>query len=214
MAEDSLKNFVDSVIFLTRVFNGLKDGFFIRRLYFKIYDFTSAYLAFLNKGKGSTEFDVAQYEPGRNLINKVNNLCELLDYIEHSDSSINNPLLISRKKLLELKIKLLNHIKEIKPNAKPAEQNKKRIVSNQTVKKDAEISVDAVENINVLSVNKEKIMDFVKRFKNVRAKDIVDNFDSLSIRTIKRNLKELTDKGYLVRKSENSAVFYSVNNLS
>ncbi len=58
----------------------------------------------------------------------------------------------------------------------------------------------------------QKILEFVRRAPSRRAKDIIDEFSALSGRTIKRGLKELSQKGLIVRKEDNKAVYYSAVN--
>ncbi len=63
-----------------------------------------------------------------------------------------------------------------------------------------------------LPTTPQKILDFVRQAPERRAKEIVDEFSALSGRTVKRGLKELSEKGLIVRKEQNNAVYYSAVN--
>lgn len=57
-----------------------------------------------------------------------------------------------------------------------------------------------------------KILEFIRRAPERRPKEIIDEFSALSGRTIKRGLKELSQEGFIIKKSENRAVYYSAVN--
>ncbi|MEX2090596.1 MAG: hypothetical protein WD989_00480, partial [Candidatus Paceibacterota bacterium] len=74
--EDRTKNFINTVIFVSRIFSGLKDRFLARKLYYKLFDFISAY--------SEKQGDVAQSTT--KLLTAVDSLLDLLDYMEHGKS--------------------------------------------------------------------------------------------------------------------------------
>ena len=57
--------------------------------------------------------------------------------------------------------------------------------------------------------NKERIFNFIQKTQEVRTKDIMSEFNILSSRTVKRNLKELTDQGFVKKIVEAGAVYYT-----
>ena len=59
------------------------------------------------------------------------------------------------------------------------------------------------------SSNKERIFNFIKRSPNSRTKEIIDEFNILSERTVKRNLKELTTEGLVRKLAKDKGVYYS-----
>ena len=65
MVEERTKNFINTVIVVSRIFSGLKDKFLARKLYDKLSDFVVAYSL-------PTGDSVAQYSP--TLLNTINSL--------------------------------------------------------------------------------------------------------------------------------------------
>ena len=186
--EERTKNFINTVIFVSRIFSGLKDKFLARKLYDKLSDFVSVYSL-------PPKDNVAQYST--TLLTTTNSLLELLDYLEHSKTTAATPLLYARRSLFAFKLQLIR----IKPGQPIIE--KERAASPVTPKIKKEIN---------LSGNKEKILNYIKRSPDSRTKDIIYEFSVLSERTVKRNLKELVSGG-LVKKSskdKDKAVYYHV----
>ena len=186
--EERTKNFINTVIFVSRIFSGLKDKFLARKLYDKLSDFVSVYSL-------PPKDNVAQYST--TLLTTTNSLLELLDYLEHSKTTAATPLLYARRSLFAFKLQLIR----IQPGQPIIE--KERAASPVTPKIKKEIN---------LSGNKEKILNYIKRSPDSRTKDIIYEFSVLSERTVKRNLKELV-RGGLVKKSskdKDKAVYYHV----
>jgi len=57
--------------------------------------------------------------------------------------------------------------------------------------------------------NKEQIFNYIKKTPDIRTKEIMSEFSALSGRTVKRSLKELTDEGFLKKRSDGAAVYYT-----
>lgn len=186
-----MKNFINTVILVARIFPGLKDKFLARKLYDKLSDFVLVY-------SDKTGGNVAQSSRG-GLLASINNLLDVLDYLEHSKTGALTPLLYARRNLLALKLQL------IRTAEKPSiiEKEKKEEVSPVFPTPMTRIKKEADR-----SGNKEKIYNYIKRSPNSRTKDIVYEFSILSERTVKRNLKELVGDGLLKRVSKNKAVYY------
>lgn len=207
--EDRTKNFINTVIFVSRIFSGLKDKFLARKLYDKLSDFVSVYAErrgdnVAQRGFGNINVaksdhivqhqDVAQYgQPDIKVA--TDSLLDLLDYLEHSKIVAATPLLYARRSLLSFKLQLMRM--PVKTQA--VKEEKKEPVSP---------SPKAKQEIN-LSGNKEKILNYIKRSPNSRTKDIIYEFGVLSERTVKRNLKELVSGGLVKRSSKDNAVYYS-----
>lgn len=188
MQEESVKSFINTVIFAARIFPGLKDKFLARKLYDKLSDFV---LTYSDKAGGN----VAQYSQGEVLVS-INNLLELLDYLEHSKTSALTPLLYSRRNLLVLKLQL------IRTAEKPSSIEKERKEVSPAIPR---IKIKKETNVGG---NKEKIFNYIKRSPNSRTKDIIYEFSILSERTVKRNLRELVDDGLVKKVSKDKAVYY------
>ena len=180
MTEERTKNFINTVIFVSRIFSGLKDKFLARKLYDKLSDFVSAYVAQSQDGdiKVATDF-----------------LLELLDYLEHSKIVAATPLLYARRSLFAFKLQLIR----TQPEQPIVEKERAASPAAPKIKKE----------IN-LSGNKEKILNYIKHSPDSRTKDIIYEFSVLSERTVKRNLKELVSEGLVKKSSKDNAVFYHV----
>ena len=207
MQEESVKNFINTVIFTAKIFSGLKDKFLARKLYDKLSDFV---LAYSDKAKGAGS-NVAQ-SGQQDLLVSVNNLLELLDFLEHSKTIAPTPLLYVRRNLLALKLQSIRTVK--KPNIiekeKPSSQAQVegKGTSSAVPKINLRPELKSKEKETSVGGNKEKIFNYIKRSPNSRTKDIIYEFSILSKRTVKRNLKELVDDGLLKKVAKNKAVYY------
>ncbi|PIR42126.1 MAG: hypothetical protein COV30_00015 [Candidatus Yanofskybacteria bacterium CG10_big_fil_rev_8_21_14_0_10_37_15] len=190
MKEEKVKNFVNTVIFLSRIFSVLNDKFLRRKLYGKLSDFIEGYLE-------RKDEHVAQ-SVNMKLNVATDSLLEFLDYIEYGKIITATPLLYARKSLLLFKLNLLRA--RINPKITKTKEEKRETVSVARLKPRKEID---------LSENKEKILNYIKSSPDSRTKDIVYEFNSvLSERTVKRNLKELVSEGFVKKSSKDRAVFY------
>ena len=199
MEEEHLKNFINSIIFLVKLFSGLKDKFLAQKLYDKISGFIAGYIRLFNS-KGEEDETMSHNIRPKDMLNSLDSLLELLDYLEHSKSVSTAPLLYARKNLLNLKLELIKlHQQPIQPASKPKEN------------KPAAPIVKNIQPRNLKeSSNKERIFNFIKHSPNSRTKEIIEEFNILSERTVKRNLKELTTEGLVRKFAKDNGVYYSV----
>lgn len=58
------------------------------------------------------------------------------------------------------------------------------------------------------SENRKLILKFIRGVSEARTKDVVDEFNILSERTVKRNLHELVVEGFLRKQVKDRGVFY------
>lgn len=116
------------------------------------------------------------------LIPAVGELLELIDEIIYLEICTALPPLQAKKHLLALKAEALK-------------KSEKKIYAS---------SPPAVK------VLKENILDFIRQKKTVRAMEVVNRFNALSIRTVRRNLKELADEGKLGKSRKNRAMYYKL----
>lgn len=204
--EEGLKNFINSIIFLVKLFTGLKDKFLAQKLYDKIFGFIAGYirLSYL-KGEREEVVIVQHASMSHNirvieLKNSIDSLLELLDYLEHSKLVSVTPLLYARKNLLNFKLNLVKlHHQPIQQELKRKENSPKVFVSRNIRPKNLKESS-----------NKERIFNFIKHSPSSRTKEIIEEFNILSERTVKRNLKELMTEGLVQRMSKDNGVYYSV----
>jgi len=198
MEEESLKNFINSIVFLVKLFSGLKDKFLAQKLYDKISGFTGSYIKLFN-AKGEENESESHNIRLRDLLNSLESLLELLDYLEHSKSVSTTPLLYARKNLLNFKLDLIKlHHQTVQPVPK-LKENKPAIFVPKNIQP---------KNLKESS-NKEKIFNFIKRSPNSRTKEIIEEFSILSERTVKRNLKELTTEGLVRKWAKDNGVYYT-----
>ena len=197
MEEESLKNFTNSVIFLVKLFAGLKDKFLAQKLYDKISEFIAGYIKlFDEKGEDhSMSHNIVAIE----LKNTVNNLLEFLDYLEHSKLVMTTPLLYACRNLLDFKLNLIKlHHRSVQSAPKPKDDKPVPFIPKN------------IKHRNLReSSNKERIFNFIKHAPNSRTKEIIEEFGVLSERTVKRNLKELITEGLVRKWAKDNGVYYS-----
>ncbi|MEK7121108.1 MAG: helix-turn-helix domain-containing protein [Patescibacteria group bacterium] len=198
MEEESLKNFINSIIFLVKLFAGLKDKFLAQKLYDKISGFIAGYIRLFNS-KGE-DAHMSHNAALRSLLNSLDSLLELLDYLEHSKSVSTTPLLYARKNLLNFKLDLVKlHHQPVQTAPKPKENKSAVIISK---------NIHQPRNLKESS-NKKKIFNFIKHSPNSRTKEIIEEFNILSKRTVKRNLKELITEGLVRKFAKDKGIYYS-----
>lgn len=187
--EDTLK-FTNSIILLSKLLSKIEDRFFARKLYEKVSDFVSAFVE-QRTSPFSTSHNISP-----DLLNSINNLLDHLDYLKHDSKLDSASLFLAQRNLLKFKLHILK-----KKNDIPA-------IIDAATSKLAKPKPKLIRLILKSNSNKERIFNFVKDTPDVRTKDIMDEFRTLSGRTIKRNLKELTDEGFLRKRSEESGAVY------
>ena len=199
MEEDGLKNFISSTVFLVKLFAGLKDKFLAQKLYDKISGFIAGYVKLFGlRGEG---FNIMSHNIMlKDLLNSVDGLLELLDYLEHSKIVPTSPLLYARRNLLDFKLGLIkSHQHQLVPSVPKLKEDKPVAFVSKNVQP---------RNLKESS-SKERILNFIKKSPNSRTKEIIYEFSILSNRTVKRNLKELLDEGFIKKISKDNAVYYN-----
>lgn len=198
MEEESLKNFTNSVIFLVKLFAELKDKFLAQKLYDKISGLIAGYIKLFNSK--TEENEITSHNVNFvELKNTIDGLLEVLDYLEHSKSISTTPLLYARRNLLDFKLILVRlHHQSTHLKSKPKE-NKPPVFISKNIQ---------TKNLKESS-NKEMIFNFIKHSPNSRTKKIIEEFNILSERTVKRNLKELTTEGLVRKLAKDKGVYYS-----
>lgn len=214
--EDILK-FTNSIIIVSKLLTKIEDKFVAQKLYDKISDVIFAFIEY-KKFDDISEKSVLNQQAHtshnikkNNLIISINNVIDFLEYISHHSTDNTTPLLLGQRNLLKFK---LHNLKQ-----KSSKVGKSRgisaeilkitdpiLVDTQTLKPDTKIKSAKLE-IKADS-NKERIFDFIKKSPHIRARDVIDKFKILSNRTVKRNLKELTENGFLRKKSADGTVYY------
>ena len=207
--EDILK-FTNSVILLSKLFARIEDKFLKQKLHGKISDFVSAFIE--QKSIHSPEY-VAQSRH-KDLINAINNLIDYLEHLAHISKNNTTPLFLAQINLLKFKLHILKQKRRGKtgkaltsdacPVGSPAGDSFG--VVNSSIKKPRFTRLALRSNSN-----KELIFNFIKKTPDVRTKEVMSKFSALSSRTVKRSLKELTDEGFLKKRSDGAAMYYIAN---
>lgn len=200
MGREDILKFTNSIILLAKLLTKIEDKFLAQKLHNKISNMVSAY--------------VMQYEASHNiscqsLANSIDNILDYLELLAHNSRSDGTPLLLAQRNLLKFKLHILKQTNLGASKAVPA------VKVNGTLPLMPEIRTlkPILKNKSMRSVlksdsSKERIYNFIKKFPDARTKEIIDEFNALSDRTVKRNLRELIDEGFLKKKSENGAVYY------
>ena len=199
MEEESLKNFTNSIVFLVKLFAGLKDKFLAQKLYDKLSGLIAGYVKLFNS-KGEDDETTSHNVPFIELKNTIDGLLELLDYLEHSRLSSITPLLYARRNLLDFKLNLVRLYNQSVRLATKPKETKSVVATPKNIQP---------RNLKESS-NKEKIFNFIKHSPNSRTKEIIEEFNILSERTVKRNLKELTTEGMVRKFAKDKGVYYSI----
>ena len=210
--EDVLK-FTNSVILLSKLFTTVEDKFLKRKLYEKLSDFVSAFME--QKSASSS----ASHNIDLNLKNSTNNLLDNLEYLAHISKNNVTPLLIAQRNLLKFK---LHHILKQNEEGKTdktsnTQQSLERLVSEHPAtetelvlsKQKPTLLAQRRNNFGTGITTKERIFNYIKKTPDVRTKDVLNEFSALSGRTVKRSLKELIDGGFLRKRSDGIAVYYT-----
>ena len=82
-------------------------------------------------------------------------------------------------------------------------------VAEVVIKTVAPVIKKTIQNRSKLSETQNNILEFVRREPDCRTKDVIGQFSALSQRTIKRGLKELNEGGWIIKRSDGVAVYYS-----
>ncbi len=211
MEREGTLKFTNSIILLSKLLTKIEDRFLAQKLHTKILDMV---LAFIEYKTVQHSGDVAQYHR-KDLLNSVNNVVDYVENLIHLKKADATPLLSTQRNLLKFKLHIFQQTKTERPavgrvsdshltsdvaptpnvvNSKPSVKTKP---DRSTLKPDS---------------NKERIFNFIRKSPQVRTKEVVSEFSALSGRTVKRNLKELIDEGFLKRKTDGEAVHYSSTN--
>jgi len=210
--EELIRQFISFVVVAAKLVLQVQDAFFSERINKKLVGTINTFVDFLilKRGTIQTEQYVAQYMSSRkDFLQILNDFNELLGEIEHIKIVSHTPLLITKRSLLALELKFLLASKKIH-----IKEQKQEVRHEQVRKPDSSVRVSRKKSSHRLNINQESIIDFIRVYKDVRTKDIIDNFSEMSERTVKRNLKELVHHGLIQKRLEDRSVFYSTISLS
>ncbi|OGN05765.1 MAG: hypothetical protein A2750_04245 [Candidatus Yanofskybacteria bacterium RIFCSPHIGHO2_01_FULL_45_42] len=194
MEREDIIKFTNSVVLLSKLLIMTEDRFLKQKLHGKVSDFVSTFVEWNKK-------NVAQCR-NKDLLNSVNNLLDYLEYLAHISKSNVTPLFLAQRNLLKFKLHILKQSKKTKDTTSDVANSAILISKPSTRTKSARLALK-------LNSNKERILNYIKKTPDVRTKDVMSEFGALSGRTVKRSLKELTDEGFLKKRSDGVAVYYT-----
>jgi hypothetical protein len=201
--EIEVKELTKTLVLLSRTANLVKDKFFFGKFRNKISELIASYMFIFSE----REDNVAQYEHLQKTIGAIKELEEFLDDMFYLKLLKTSPLsLKTYKSLLEIKLAVINKEKGLRTRSlgKVEEKFLKTNISDPPIPMPR-----PVKNPEKFNFNRQKILDFIKSYPNLRTKEIIREFNALSDRTVKRNLNELLRIGAIKKRSENKAVYYS-----
>jgi len=178
---ESFPKFVQAVLATARLLAYTRDAFIVRKIYLQLSALMESFI----------RFSQLPSDDGKLRLQKsIEHLADLIEYVGHFQKL--NPLAIlqAQRALLLFRMSIIHASSDVTPSRQPAAGRKKQASSP-------------------LSDSKKKILTFIKQSEQTRAKDIVDEFATLSSRTIRRNLRDLMHSGFIRKKMKDRAVFYT-----
>lgn len=212
MDRGDIQKLTNTIASLSRMSLRLEDKFLAGKVNEKMSEIVFEFTEFIRSSPADASHNVKH----TNLLNVISGTSEYLEYIGHSlGSQIGTPLLLAQKNLLDLKLLIIREgktspKKETRQaadfqNANGFQAESRRVgpaspkgLPRNSVRRDSPRK----------DSNKEKIYDYIRRFPDARTKEIIEEFNILSGRTVKRNLKELIQEGLISKRSDAGAVYY------
>lgn len=149
-------------------------------------------------------------ESRRKYIRTLKDLDKVLQEIIYLEKGDAIPLAVAQEQILHY---LYNFLQEIRVSKQPSIKTEVVLKSAEPTPRPVIPSVPVIRktirNRGKLSETQENILEFVRREPDCRTKDVIGQFSALSQRTIKRGLKELNEEGWIIKRLEGVAVYYS-----
>ncbi len=169
---ETLKDFTSCFVVLSRM----------EKVDLRLDDLLIKYLDYLKEKDNSDRF----------LILKVSDLADLLMNLDRLNVVSKRHVKLGLRKLLFLKLKVINNPSVKKKIVVKKLSTPKRIVSRPGKMKEVE----------------KDIIEFVQSKDKVRSLDIINHFGVLHPRSVKRHLSNLVKGGYIHKETKGRAVFY------
>jgi len=204
---EKTKHFVDALVLLVKIHGLIRNKFFAYKFENRIHELATDYtILIVEKNSDTLEYGI--------LLEKVSGdldyLLELLQDLCYLQILKNSPTLLETSRVLLLvRLELVKNRNQ--RTSKPKTEPETTIKHENKEYREREIRV--VKKDRKLNQSQQKILDFIKSYPNTRTKDIIQEFNALSDRTVKRNLTELSRTGLIKKKVDNKAVYYSTVDL-
>ncbi len=201
--EESAQRLVRLLISGARLLLSVRDRFFSQRIRESL-SFVVLAAIRAHSGEESRRENVAQYyDARRELLSALGHLAQTLEELDYLELA---PVLFLRRMLFQtLRLKFLTLRKRV---PRPRQEQKPAVQKQKQKQAELVARTSIIRKTPRLTENQERILGFIRQSEVARAKDIVDEFNALSERTVKRNLKELMSSGLVQKRLENRAVFY------
>lgn len=197
MTPERHKLFMQTILALFQAQHGVNDIFFNRRLSEEVSDLLEAHIRYCQP------FDdlQAHAQARRTYIQSFKKAETLLEEISYLNKGRPIAVAIARERILFCLEQVLQEgrTRRVFRATPPAMI---QTVSSAAANRSGEMKMNST---------REKILDFVRSGPERRPRDVIDQFSALSERTVKRNLKELSEEGLIVKKIENRATYYSAS---
>lgn len=211
------KRLVSIIFHGSKLITIIEDRFFKLKLYDGLINFGEAYI----------NHNVAQSKDKETYFkfkNNISNFIETLNYIEHSNKKLRSPLLRLKRRVILLNLRVLRNINKQYDFSSPKEtmeistrevtnlEKAEPVKSSEFAKSPILDTLDTIELRSKSISSKDKILNFIRKTKKIRTRDLVEQFSAFSQRTVKRTLKELIGDGVIKREEDERAVYYSILN--
>ncbi len=180
------------------------DSFFNNRLNQEIESILEKHIQYCLIG----EDQIRRQQANRDYIKALKNIVTFIEEIIYLKKGESIPLAIAHERLLFYLREILRDIKSFDLETPT--------VSVEIVKPEKEIHQEDIPERKPIRIREKRsnssrnnILEFLRLAPERRSREIINEFSALSERTVKRNLKELSNEGLIVKKSENRAVYYS-----
>lgn len=200
--QGSHHHFIQLLAALASAHQSVGDQFFTARLNRKTEELISGYFSIQKSEQSGDGADVAQYRKQFEHLKAVDSLIDLIEELRHLKMGRPLPLSIALDRLLRYRLNVGKNIKGSKPQT-PAKKEK-----SEQSEPDEFMYLPSKPAV---SQTAEKIVNYVRHASRARTKEIIDEFSALSERTVKRSLKELTQKGILKKIMKDRAMYYLVS---
>lgn len=198
MTTNQQKLFVQMMTPLFQAQQSVVDLFFKKRLNEEIEQVIDKHIYYWAHSSEESQLEYIR------VLKDLDKVLQEIIYLEKGDTI---SLAVAREQVLQY---LCNLLKEIR-------MSKQISVETEVVPNKPVVVVQKPVRIKSLSVRagkltktQESILEFVRREPDCRTKDVINQFNVLSQRTIKRVLKELNEDGRIVKRLDGIAVYYSV----
>lgn len=206
MEEDHISRFVNVLLITTRTSLSVSDKFFATQVETGVANLVRYFLLFERGGDS-----VAQYKNSLGLRSAIQALDKTLETILYLGIATPSPLLQARKKIIEFEFSLPKSFQsKSQDNFIQKEKVKEKEISKTILSEPAPLPLQVSSPGPRLTVNQEKILDFIRQSPEIKPKEVLEEFSVLSERTVKRTVSDLMRLGFIKRTVKDKNIFYEL----